>query len=63
MNHEEHSCGGGCGSCGSGCNSEQRGPSFFDRMESVSEKFDEIGEENILNMLNEAVAEWEEEDK
>ncbi len=52
-----------CSTCPSSCEIDpEGGPSFFDRLESISEHFDEIGEENILNMLNEAVAQLEEED-
>ncbi|BAK47500.1 MAG: hypothetical protein ACOX8G_03505 [Eubacterium sp.] len=55
-------CTHNCGTCGSGCGSEQNGPSFFDKMESISETLDEVGEENILRILNETIEEWQAED-
>ena len=35
---------------------------FFDRLESISEHFDNVGEDNVLQMLNDIVAELEKED-
>ena len=55
-------CTGNCHTCGSSCDTEKKGPSFFDKLETISEHFSEVGEDNIINMLNEAVAEWEKED-
>ncbi len=52
-----------CSTCASACEIDpDAGPSFFDRLEEASEKFDEIGEENIINMLNEITAELEKEE-
>ncbi len=52
-----------CSTCPSSCEIDpDAGPSFFERLESISEHFDEVGEENILDMLNEAVSQLEEED-
>lgn len=56
-------CTGNCHTCGSSCEDEKRGPSFFDRLENISECFSEIGEDNIIQMLNEAVESWEKEDE
>lgn len=55
-------CTGSCHTCGSTCESGERKPSFFDTLENISEHFSEIGEDNIIQMLNDAVAEWEKED-
>ena len=52
-----------CNTCGSACSTEKRGPSFFDRMESISSTLDAVGEDEIIRMLNEAVDEWEAEEK
>ena len=52
-----------CSTCGSACSTEKKGPSFFDRMESISETLDAVGEEEIIRMLNEAVEEWEAEEQ
>ncbi len=62
MNMEN--CTQDCSTCISKCNIDlgEAGPSFFDRLESISESFDEVGEENIINMLNEAVAALEAEE-
>lgn len=56
-------CSGSCHSCASSCGPEngERKPSFFDRLESISEHFDEVGEDNVLQMLNDIVAELEKE--
>ena len=40
----------------------ERKTSFFDKLESISEHFDNVGEENVLQMLNDIVAELEKED-
>lgn len=57
-------CTGNCQSCGESCTPDgERKPGFFEKMEEVSIKMNEIGEENILNMLNEAIAEWEKEEE
>ena len=51
-----------CSTCGSACDSPERGPSFFDRLDKFSEIMDDVGEENILKYLNEAIEEWEAEE-
>ncbi len=52
-----------CSTCASACDvGEQAGPSFFDRMESFSKHVEDMGEDNFINMLNEAVAELEAEE-
>ena len=57
-------CIGSCHSCGSSCDTQtgERKTSFFDKLESISEHFDNVGEENVLQMLNDIVAELEKED-
>ena len=51
-------CTGSCHSCGSSCDTQtgERKTSFFDK------HFDNVGEENVLQMLNDIVAELEKED-
>lgn len=56
-------CTGNCGTCGSACEGSERKPSFFDRLESISEHFEEIGEDNLIQMLNDVVTELEKEDE
>jgi len=52
-----------CSTCAAVCDvNGERKPSFFDHMEAVSEHFEAMGEENFINMLNEAVAALEAED-
>ena len=50
-------CTGNCHSCGSSCDTQtgERKPSFF-------EHFENVGEDNVLQMLNDIVAELEKED-
>lgn len=56
-------CTHNCHTCSAGCDDgAERKPSFFDRLESASEHFEEMGEDNFINMLNEAVAALEKED-
>ncbi len=57
-------CTGNCHSCGSSCDTQagERKPSFFDKLESISEHFENVGEDNVLQMLNDIVAELEKED-
>ena len=45
-------CTGNCHSCGSSCDTQtgERKPSFFDRLESISEHFENVGEDNVLQM-------------
>ncbi|MCD8300775.1 MAG: hypothetical protein LUC41_06355 [Clostridiales bacterium] len=56
-----------CSSCAAaaGCDSVEgeRPMSFFDRLEAASEHFEKMGEENFINMLNEAVAALEAEEE
>lgn len=56
--HDCHTCSAGCSSGG-----VKTKPSFFDRLEAASEHFEEMGEENFINMLNEAVAALEAEEE
>ena len=62
MNPEEQ-CTHDCSTCGSACTTEKRGPSFFDRMDTISSALEEVGEENIIAILNETLEEWESEDQ
>lgn len=47
-------CTGSCHTCGSnaGCDGEKK-ESFFDKMERVSEAFDDVGEDEVIRMLDE----------
>lgn len=57
-------CTHNCHTCSSGCDTNgERKPSFFDRLESVSEHVEAMGEDNFIQMLNEAVAALESEDE
>lgn len=49
--------------CGCSPQEGERKMGIFERLEHISQTLEDVGEENILNMLNEAVAEWEAEDK
>jgi len=56
-------CTHNCNTCAAACDANgERKPSFFDRLESVSEHFEKIGEDGLIDMLNEAVAVLESED-
>ena len=55
-------CTGNCHTCASACDTEKKGPSFFDKLETFSEYFSEVGEENLIKILNDTVAEWEKEE-
>lgn len=61
-NKSTSGCGGGCSSCSSSCDTEKSSMSFFDRLDNISEHLQEVGEENILKILNETIEEWEKED-
>lgn len=56
-------CTGSCNTCSSACEGDEKKPNFFDTLENISEHFSKIGEDNIIQMLNDAVAEWEKEDE
>lgn len=57
-------CTGNCHTCGSSCGEDgERKPSFFDKLEGISEHFEEIGEDNLIQMLNDLVSELEAEDE
>lgn len=63
FNSVPEDCTHDCNSCSAACGSaEKRGPSFFDKMNSISETLEAVGEDNIIRMLNEAVSEWEAEE-
>ena len=55
-----------CGTCAAACgteNGEKKGKSFFDTLESISESFDDVGEDELINMLNNIVSELEKDDE
>ncbi len=64
VNMDMMNCTQDCSTCPSACDVDlsDSGPSFFERLEKMSEHFDSIGDENFINMLNEAVANLEAED-
>lgn len=51
-----------CGTCAASCNVEKKGPSFFDRLEMISDAYNSLDEDEVLRILNETIAEWERED-
>ncbi|MCR5666563.1 MAG: hypothetical protein K6G01_07005 [Eubacterium sp.] len=58
-------CTHNCSTCSAGCSDTpdgERKPSIFQRMENIAERADEIGEDNILNMLQDFVTAIEEEE-
>lgn len=56
-------CTGNCRTCASACGDEERGPGFFEKLEAFSEYFSEVGEENLIKILNDTVTEWEKEEQ
>ncbi|SDB07064.1 hypothetical protein [Eubacterium oxidoreducens] len=58
-------CTHNCSTCSAACNDTpdgERKPSIFQRMEAVADRADEIGEDNIINMLQDFVTAIEEEE-
>lgn len=56
-------CTHNCQTCSAACSADgERKPSFFDRLEAASEHFEQMGEDNFIQMLNEAVEALEKED-
>ena len=56
-------CTGNCHSCSTSCEGEEKKPSFFDKLETLSEHFSEVGEDQLIQILNDTVAEWEKEEE
>ncbi len=59
-------CTHNCSTCGGGCSDipeGERKPSIFERMEHIAERAEEIGEDNIIEMLNNFVDSIEQEDQ
>ena len=55
-----------CSTCSAACAVDENGQpvkSIFQRMEDFADVMSEVGEEKILEMLNEQIAEWEAEEK
>ena len=52
-----------CASCAAACDVEKRGPSFFDRLEMISDAYNSLDEEEVLRILNETIAQWEKEEE
>ncbi|MCC8028232.1 MAG: hypothetical protein LIO75_00225 [Lachnospiraceae bacterium] len=58
-----NNCTHNCNTCAAACDADgERKPGFFDRLEAVSEHFEKMGEDGIIDMLNEAVATLEAEE-
>lgn len=55
------SCTHNCHTCGSNCSTEKTKDSFFDTLDKIADAYDEIGEDEMLRILNETVAQWEKE--
>ncbi len=54
-------CTHNCHTCGSNCNTEKTKDSFFDTLDKIADAYGDIGEDEMLRLLNETVAEWEKE--
>ena len=58
------STGGGCthncSSCAPGtCDTDNKSINFFGTLGNISDKIDEVGDDEIMKMLEDAVAEWD----
>ncbi len=65
MENLADNCTHNCSTCAAACAVDENGEprkSIFQRMEQVADAMSEIGEENILKILNEQIAEWEAEE-
>ena len=65
VNGAPEDCTHNCSTCGATCAVDENGErkkSFFQRMEEISESMNAIGEENILEILNTQIDEWEAEE-
>ena len=60
MTFEEY-CTHNCNTCSAACDTRKHGPSFFDRLEMVSDAYSQLDEDEVIRILNETVAEWEKE--
>ncbi len=56
-------CTHNCSTCGSACSTEKKGKSFFDKLEMVSDAYNQLDEEEVLKILNDTIAEWEKEEE
>ncbi len=52
-------CTHNCSSCAPGtCDTENKGINFFGTLGNISEKTNELGDDEIMKMLSDAVEEW-----
>jgi len=52
-------CTHNCSSCAPGtCDTDKKGINFFGTLGNISEKTTELGDDEVMKMLSEAVAEW-----
>lgn len=52
-------CTHNCSSCAPGsCDTDKKGINFFGTLGSINDKTSELGEEEIMKLLEDAVAEW-----
>lgn len=53
--HNCHTCGSACGS------TDKKQESFFDKLENISEAYNQLDEEEVLKILGDTVSQWEKE--
>ena len=63
MSHNAPAAGGGCthncSSCAPGsCDTDKKGINFFGTLGSISDKTTELGDDEVMKLLQEAVSEW-----
>lgn len=52
-------CTHNCSSCAPGtCDTDKKGINFFGTLGNISEKTTELGDDEIMKMLSDAVSEW-----
>ena len=54
-------CTHNCHTCGANCGTEKKKDSFFDTLDKIADAYGEIGEDEMLRILNETVEQWEKE--
>ena len=54
-------CTHNCHTCGGSCSTEKTKDSFFDKLDKIADVYEEVGEDEMMRILTETVAAWEEE--
>ena len=65
INTVPEECTHNCNTCSLACSTDENGEprkSIFQKMEDFADVMSDVGEEKILEMLNEQIAEWEAEE-